>query len=177
MRLAPVWSSKTRTWLASYSNGVISLVEKQRHWHYMVSHRCSEELKGVLVVKTRASHRSTAVKGNSEETRGTEKAQFLLKISMKSSVMTCYDWFKTSIFFNTFQLFPLHTYTIHQLRKISPASMQIFSLNRYSARVLDLRGQKTSIWLKSYKAAIKIMDHRNKQLVLSSIALLAVFSR
>lgn len=57
----------------------------------MVSHRGPEELKGVLVVKTRASHRSTAVKGNSEETRGTEKAQFLLKISMKSSVMTCYD--------------------------------------------------------------------------------------
>lgn len=96
---------------------------------------------------------------------------------MKSSVMTCYDWFKTSIFFNTFQLFPFRTHTIHQLRKISQASMKIFSLNHYSTWVLDLSGQKTSIWLKSYKAVIKIMDHRNKQLVLSSIALLAVFTR
>lgn len=52
-----------------------------------------------------------------------------------------------------------------------------FSLCCYSTWVLDLKGQKASIWLKSYKAAIKIMDHRNKQLVLSSIALLAVFTR
>lgn len=97
---------------------------------------------------------------------------------MRSSIMTCYDWFKTSIFFNTFQLFPPHTHTLFiSLEKPHQASTQIFSLNRYSTWVLDLRGQKTSIWLKSYKAAIKIMDHRNKQLVLSSIALLAVFTR
>ena len=37
--------------------------------------------------------------------------------------------------------------------------------------------QLWGVGVKSYKAAIKIMDHRNKQLVLSSIALLAVFTR